>query len=1154
MPHPINYAKAILRETLCVGAWKPVMLLVAGLTLTGLATRAVRLATDARAVQGFDYQCREVQAKIEERLRDHEQILHSGAAFFAGSDGVTREEWREFFQRQKASQKLPGILGFGFTRLVPREQLAEHVSAMRAEGFAQYRVWPEGDRDPYSSIVFLEPFTGRNLRAFGYDMLAEPVRRVAMERARDGDEAALSGRVVLVQETEEDVQAGTLMYVPVYLTGAPHASVAERRAAIIGWVYSPYRMGDLIEGVLAGGAGKPLENIQLRIFDGNSPAPAALLYPCNDRGRHGPQGDDCRTKQMTIDAAGRQWLLSFVQIGRPGTGPDYSKVWWVLVGGSAISLLSAGLLLVSTKTLFDARNIAVRLTADLRQSEQRWKFALEGAGNEVWDWSAETGEIVFSNRWKATLGYADQEGGSTAEEWKGRLHPDDRTRALEALQAHMDNSSVPYVSEYRIADKEGAWKWVCSRGMAVIRDAAGRPLRLTGTIEYITERKRVEEGLAGQAAIRQALTHLATGFVNVAVERQSVAIDESLAIMGHLVGADRAWLARYDFVAGVLSRGHEWCAAGIAPEIASQQALPITSLPDWVKMHQRGQVVHIPSVAALPTANNSLRQAPRAQAVRSYVTVPLLHGGVCLGCVGFETIRHEHHWSEDELALLRILAEIYANFETRREVEGHTRELQHRLIEARDSAQAAVLTKSLFLANMSHEIRTPLNAVLGYAQIMQLECGKCPNGARLGSLTRGAEHLLELLTDLLELVRSDVREIALAPCDFDFHQILEDVRLMSMRHPGTHGLTLEVAHAADLPRFIHGDSGKIRQILVNLVGNANKFTSQGGVRVAASVLAGKEPGQLLLAVDVADTGCGIAPDELERIFDLFEQAQHGHRSGKGSGLGLCLSRRYAQALGGNITVTSRLGEGSCFRLTFKALVVDGAAAEQLRCGSVLRMAPGQAACRVLLVDDEPDNRDMLTAMLTAVGFTVEAVADAALALERLGRPGGSDLVLMDKRLPDMDGYEAIGRLRALPGGRDVPVLVVTASGAADEAQLARAAGADGYVSKPVRREQLLTEIGRVTQVSYEYESPPPVCLVAVDVADLDPATLACLSAAQCQALDHALRNGDIRRLREEVSEIGREHAALAVRLGVLVNAYAYTRLLGLLEAAKGGAQ
>jgi CheY-like chemotaxis protein len=267
-----------------------------------------------------------------------------------------------------------------------------------------------------------------------------------------------------------------------------------------------------------------------------------------------------------------------------------------------------------------------------------------------------------------------------------------------------------------------------------------------------------------------------------------------------------------------------------------------------------------------------------------------------------------------------------------------------------------------------------------------------------------------------------------------------------------------------------------------------------------------------------------------------------------------LSRRYAQAHGGEITVTSRPGEGRCFRLTFKALVVDGAAAEQLRCGSVLRMAPGQAACRVLLVDDEPDNRDMLTAMLTAVGFTVEAVADAALALERLGRPGGSDLVLMDKRLPDMDGYEAIGRLRALPGGRDVPVLVVTASGAADEAQLARAAGADGYVSKPVRREQLLTEIGRVTQVSYEYESPPPVCLVAVDVADLDPATLACLSAAQCQALDHALRNGDIRRLREEVSEIGREHAALAVRLGVLVNAYAYTRLLGLLEAAKGGAQ
>jgi PAS domain S-box-containing protein len=1150
MHHPIHHARSALRGALRAGAWKPLVLLVAGLTLTGLATREVRLTSEAEAAQTFDYECRNIQVKIEERLRDHEQILRSGAAFFADIDGVTREEWHEFAQRQKVSQKLPGILGIGFARLVPREQLAEHERGVRAEGFAEYRVWPEGERELYSSIVFLEPFTGRNLRAHGYDMFAEPVRRAAMEQARDGDEAVLTGRVVLVQETALDVQPGTLMYVPVYRMGAPHATVAERRAAILGWVYSPYRMGDLMDGMLGAGSDKHLENLDLCIFDGNSADPAALLYPCDDTGEHPPQADDRRSRRMTIDAAGRQWLLSFVQLGRAGTGPAYSGGWWVVLGGSAISLLSAGLVLVSNKTLFDARKIARRLTAALGQSEQRWKFALEGSGNGVWDWSATTGEVMFSNRWKSILGYAEHEIGSAVEEWSDRLHPDDRVRVLAALQAHTNDSDVPYVSEYRIACKDDSWKWVCSRGMAVSRDAAGRPLRITGTVEDITERRRVEDELAGRAAIRQALTHLAAGFVNVPVERQAVAIDESLAVMGRLVAADRAWLARYDFAAGVLSRGHEWCAAGITPQIANHQAVPITSIADWVQMHQRGQVVHIPSVAAPPAAANPPCQETGAQAVRSHVTVPLLHEGVCLGCVGFETIRQEQHWSEEELALLRILAEIYANFEARRKDEDHARELQHRLIEARDSAQAAALAKSLFLANMSHEIRTPLNAVLGYAQIMQHECGQCPNSGRLGSLIRSAEHLLELLTDLLELVRSDVREVALAPSDFDFHQILEDVRLMSLRHPGTHGLALEVSHAADLPRFIQGDSGKIRQILVNLVGNAIKFTTVGGVRMTASLLPGAAPDDLTIAVDVEDSGCGIAPDELERIFDLFEQAQHGRKSGKGTGLGLCLSRRYAQALGGDITVTSRPGQGSCFRLTFKTREVGGTAAAPLRRGSVRCLAAAQTACHVLLVDDEPGNRDMLTAMLITAGFSVEALADAAQALERLDRPGGVDLVLMDKRLPEMDGYEAIGHLRALPGGRDVPVIVVTASGAADEGQLARAAGADGYISKPVRREQLLAEIGRVTHVRYEYEALPPPAAIASEATQLDFLNAQRLPPEQCRVLGEALRRGDIRRLRELIAELGRDRAALATRMRALVDVYDYERLHELLETIK----
>jgi CheY-like chemotaxis protein/nitrogen-specific signal transduction histidine kinase len=495
-----------------------------------------------------------------------------------------------------------------------------------------------------------------------------------------------------------------------------------------------------------------------------------------------------------------------------------------------------------------------------------------------------------------------------------------------------------------------------------------------------------------------------------------------------------------------------------------------------------------------------------------------------------------------------VLAELYSNFEARRIAERQTRELQASLIESRDAAEAAAQAKSLFLANMSHEIRTPLNAVLGYAQIMQRECRDCPNGGRLNAITRSGGHLLELLTDLLELVRSDAHQIALAPCAFDFHQVLADVRLMFMRQPDARCLELEFSHG-QAPRFIRADSGKVRQILVNLVGNAVKFTEHGGVRMTAAVQPGGDANGFVIAVAVEDTGCGIAPDEMERIFEIFEQAQPGRKVSKGVGLGLALSRRYARAMGGDVTVSSRVGGGSRFQFTFHAGAAASVDADPAGRGEVLQAAPNQPIRHLLVVDDEPENSDMLGDLLTSAGFTVEMAETAEQGLDRLARAGGVDLVLMDKRLPGMDGYEAIARLRELPGLRTLPVVVVTASGAADEQDLAFAAGADGYAAKPVKRKRLLQEIGRLVGVKYEYGEPPAA--PPPEPAELAPDALARVPITQRELLAQALRRGDVRTLRELIAGLADEHAALADRLGGLVEIYDYDSLNTLLEAAKG---
>jgi len=1126
------------------GVWWVVLLLVVGLSLTGLEVRSVKSALDDDAKNGFKFACDALEAKVEERLHAHEQILRSGAGFFAHSHGVSREEWREFTDLQKVNQTLPGIQGIGFAQLVSPGRLAEHQRQIRGEGFPEYRIWPEGDRETYSSIIFLEPFTGRNLRAFGYDMLSEPVRRAAMEQARDEDATVISGKVELVQEDGHDVQAGTLMYAPVYRVGEARATLAERRAAIIGWVYSPYRMDDLIEGVLDRRSLLKAYQIHLQIFDGTHATPAGLIYDSGQGSGEPTEAATPMSGQALVKAAGRNWLLSCVRSGGPGSEIDYGKAWLVGGVGGLISLLLAGLVHSFYRTRVRAEGLAGRLTHDLSQSEERWKYALEGAGDGVWDWDVRAGEAVYSKRWKEMLGYAESEVGKSMEEWRKRVHLEDMPRVQECLNAHLAEPGVAFVCEYRMGCKDGSWKWVLDRGHVVNRDSTGRALRMIGTLKDISARKQVETEFARLAVIQRELLHLATQFVNVAPEAQDAAINESLALMGRLIGVDRAKLFAYDLAAGTFSNSHEWCAPGVESTIDVTQAVAISRITEGTERHRRGELVSIANVDDLPAAS-PLYQRLKERGIRSLVSQPLMRGSVCCGFVSFENLESERSWKPEEEALLGVLAQLYANFKARRSMEVEARELHQRLSQANLEAQAAVQAKSLFLANMSHEIRTPLNTILGYSQLMGLECGNCLNGEWISAINRSGGHLLTLVTGLLELARSDSQPLTLRPEDFDVYQMLDDVRLMFSRQAEAPGLELEISCRPEVPQFIHSDPGKLRQILINLIGNAFKFTRRGRVRMTASVVAATASAEPLLALDVEDTGCGIENGDLERIFEVFEQAEDGRRSGKGTGLGLPLSRRYARALGGDVTVTSRPGEGSCFRVTL-GLRDACRSGESLHRLKVLGLAPQQPVRRILVVDDDLANREMLAEMLVTVGFAVEVAESGAQALERLGQDGGVGLVLMDRHMPELDGFETIRRLRELPGDGALRVLMVTASAAADDKAQALAAGADGFVSKPVWREELLAEVGRLTGVSYTYQ---PHDTSANDL--LEPSTLAGLSAELREQLGGALRRGDIRHLRELLAQLASGQPRLAGQLGGLVNAYDYERLNALLESVKG---
>jgi CHASE1-domain containing sensor protein len=252
--------------------------LIAGLVITTLTVLYIRNNIRRAARQDFEYSCNQIKSRIDTRLAEHAQLLRSGVALFAVNDTVSREEWHRFYMSTRTDIYLPGIQGFGYSKLIPKNKLAEHIRQIRSEGFSNYTVFPEGERDLYSSIIYLEPFTGRNLAAFGYDMFSSAIRRKAMVQAMDSNMAALTGKVTLQQEIDQDIQPGVLMYLPVYKNGMPTDTPEERRAAIKGWVYSPYRMRDLMQGIIGKIGFTTKEALDLAIYDDTILSPQTLLY------------------------------------------------------------------------------------------------------------------------------------------------------------------------------------------------------------------------------------------------------------------------------------------------------------------------------------------------------------------------------------------------------------------------------------------------------------------------------------------------------------------------------------------------------------------------------------------------------------------------------------------------------------------------------------------------------------------------------------------------------------------------------------------------------------------------------------------------------------------------------------------------------------
>ncbi|MDB6066046.1 MAG: multi-sensor hybrid histidine kinase [Pedosphaera sp.] len=749
----------------------------------------------------------------------------------------------------------------------------------------------------------------------------------------------------------------------------------------------------------------------------------------------------------------------------------------------------------------------------ISHSKERYRSLIAATAQIVWTTDAEGNVTEDIPTWRAFTGQAEEE--VKGQGWINALHPEDRERTA-AVWSHAVRTRSYYATEYRLRRHDGEYFPFVVRGVPMLKRGGGIR-EWIGTCSNITDWKRAQDELFNS---RQML-RLVLDTIPQRVfwkDRNSVYIGCNKPLVQDGGYSDPSEIiGKTDYEMASLPTADRYRA--------DDRQVMETGVPKF--NYEEPQIKPDGTQAWLTTSKMPLRD----------------QNGDVIGVLG----------TYEDITARKQAEEVLKR--DRSHLENLIRARTAELIVAKERAEVANEAKSAFLAKVSHDLRTPLNAILGFAQILQRRSlsGEVNNG--LKTIQQSGEHLLTLINDILNLSKIEAGKMELYPTLIHFPAFLKDIAGIIRSRAEGRSLSFVFETPTALPAGVEVDQTRLRQVLLNLLDNAVKFTDSGGIVLRVSrVNAGEsvirqQPGtQAWLRFEVEDTGIGIGADQLERIFLPFEQASEVTRRVQGTGLGLAISRQLVQLMGGNLQVQSHVGRGSRFwfeiAVPIKVLMPE---ADRLR-GRLISGYRGPKR-KVLVVDDNLSNREVMFEFLQAVGFEVAEARDGQEAI-RLAQQIRPDLILMDLYMPVMDGFEAASQIRRIPELREILIIAASASVSEEDQSQSRQAGYDAFLPKPVNWPKLSALLEKHLKLDWEYEDRCEQAGTAVHADAGETDRFVPPPKAELTVLLELARMGDLSAIQERAEKIktlGERCVPFADKLSALAQGFEEQEILNWIQ-------